>query len=318
MNFRILGTGSALPKREVSNQELAGFLDTSDEWIRTRTGIASRHILTEEETVTSLAVQAAQNALAMAGLQAEDVDYILCTTVGGTYLSPALACTVAEALGIRCPALDINGACSGFLYGLELAQALFAAGKVKHMLIVAGEGLSRISDWNDRATCVLFGDGAGAVVLGEGESLLSIRTDCDGNAAPLYIPFYSGNCPIGGEKTYRHGLQMDGKEIYKFAVTEIEKNLRAVMEQASLGEQQIDHVLLHQANRRIIEAAARKLAIPQERYAINIDHVGNTSSASIPILLDEKVRAGEIRRDEILLLCGFGAGLTTAAAALRF
>lgn len=318
MNFRILGTGSCLPKRTVTNEELTKFLDTSDEWIHTRTGIRSRHIMTEGETVTTLAAQASRRAMEMAGISADELDYILCPTIGADYISPGLSSTVEEALGADCPTLDVNGACSGFIYALDIAGALFQAGKVKKMLVVSGEGLSRIADWNDRATCVLFGDGAGAVVLGEGDSLLSTRLGCTGRSAPLYIPYYSGNCPVGGEKSYIHGLKMDGKEVYKFAVSAIEAELCAVMKQAGVSQQEVAQVLLHQANRRIIEAAAKKLEIPLARYGINIDRVGNTSSASIPILLDEYNRAGRLHSGDIILMCGFGAGLTTGAAALRW
>lgn len=318
MNFRILGTGSCLPQRVVTNEELTQFLDTSDEWIRTRTGISSRHIMTGEETVTTLAAEASRRAMEMAGVTAKELDYILCPTIGGDYISPGLSSTVEEALGADCPTLDVNGACSGFIYALDVAQALFMSGKVKKILVVSGEGLSRIADWNDRATCVLFGDGAGAVVLGEGGSLLSTRLGCTGRSAPLYIPYYAGNCPVGGEKKYHHGLKMDGREVYKFAVNAIEQELRAVLEDAGIAQDMVAQVFLHQANRRIIEAAAKKLEIPPERYGINIDRVGNTSSASIPILMDEYNRAGKLRDGDIVLMCGFGAGLTTGAAALRW
>lgn len=316
MSLTILGTGSALPKGRVTNTDLTAFLDTSDEWIRTRTGIAQRHIL-GSQTLTEIAVQAAQNALANAGIAASELDYILCPTLGGETLTPSLACMVQAALGASCPALDINGACSGFLYGLDIAAAILARGGARHVLLLAAEALSHVADWTDRSTCVLFGDGAGAAVLAPGEDLLYSHLTSQGNNQWLYAPFAKGNFP-GTPKSPLMAIHMDGGEVYKFAVGAITANITQALAQTGIAPQDVACVLLHQANLRIIDAARKKLDIPPERYAVNIHEVGNMSAASIPVLMDACNRAGQFNPGDILVLSGFGGGLTTGTAVIRW
>ena len=317
MSFAVLGTGSALPDQQVTNDQLSRRMDTSHEWIFTRTGIASRP-LCREETVTGLALKAARLALEDGGVAPGELDYILCPTLAGDYITPSLACMVQEGLGASCPALDLNAACSGFLYALDMADGLFARGRAKKVLVVAAEVMSRMVDWKDRSTCVLFGDGAAAAVLGEGEDLLSLLVTAQGTNGPLCIPAPSGNCPYSRREQTESYLAMNGQEVYKFAVGSILRDLPEVIRLAGLEPKQVDHLLLHQANLRILEAAQKKLSIPAERYAVNIQHRGNLSAVSVPLLLDEMNRAGRLLPGQILALCAFGGGLTTGAAVLRW
>lgn len=315
--MRILGTGSALPGLTVDNERLMEFLDTSDEWIRTRTGICSRQIMTDE-TLLQLAVRASEAALESAGLSAADIDYVLGSTVLADTITPSLACALQGALGVAGAALDINGACAGFVYALDVADAYLSSGKAKKMLVVCAESMSRIADWTDRATCVLFGDGAGAVVVGAGEGFLCSHLTSEGNAAPLNMYPNPGNSPFATVRQPATSLYMDGPEIYKFAVQHSVDDLRLVIEKAGLSPDGIDHYLLHQANRRIVEAVRGRFKQPEEKFPTNIEVRGNTSSASIPILLDELNRAGRLRAGETIAMSAFGAGLTTAACVIRW
>ena len=315
--MRILGTGSAVPAFTLKNERLTEFLDTSDEWIRTRTGICSRQIMTDE-TILQLGAQAARNALENAGLTAADVDYILCSTVQADTVTPSLACLLQKEIGASCPALDINGACSGFIYALDLADAYLKAGKAQRMLVVCAESMSRIADWTDRSTCVLFGDGAGAVVLDGGEARFRANLTSEGNATPLYFNVRSGNSPFMQHGEEMQGLYMDGPEIYKFAVSHSFAGLKQVAEDEGVSIDGIDHFLLHQANKRIIDAVRTRLKQPEEKFPTNVAVRGNTSSASIPILLDEENRKGRFHRGDLLAMSAFGAGLTTGACILEW
>lgn len=315
--MRILGTGSALPEFTLTNEMLTGFLDTSDEWIRTRTGICSRQVMTNE-TLVQLGAQAAQRALENAGLTAQDVDFIICSTVQGDTITPSLGCSIQAEIGANCAALDINGACAGFIYAMDLADACLSAGKYRRVLIVSAEGMSRLTDWEDRATCVLFGDGAGAVVVDGGAGLFRSRLTSEGNAAPLNILPDTGNSPFLKYGHPMRRLYMDGQEIYKFAVSRSAADLQRVAEAAGLSMDGIDHYLLHQANRRIVDAVRSRLKQPPEKFPANVHIRGNTSSASIPILLDEENRAGRFRRGEYLAMSAFGAGLTTGACIIEW
>ena len=317
-SFTILGTGRGVPRQRVTNDDLAQIVETSDEWISTRTGIRERRVMTGE-TITQLAVEAARNALEQSGTRAEDLDLIICTTIRGDYITPAQACVIQEELGADCPAFDLNAACSGFVYALDVAAGYFARGTVKRVLVVSMEAMSQLLDWQDRSTCVLFGDGAGAVVLGEGEDLLSIRLTAKGNHEVLSIPHIHGQSPFMEQKEGMPvRLTMLGQEVYKFAVSSICRGIKKCLAQAQLAPEQVDHVLLHQANMRIIEAAQKRLGIPVERYHNNIDRYGNTSSASVPILLDEVNREGLLKKGDTVVLCAFGGGLTTGTALMRW
>ena len=315
--MRILGTGSALPARTVTNDDLAKFLDTSDEWIRTHTGIQSRQVITDE-TLLQLAARAANAALENAGLTSADIDYLLCSTVQADTVTPSLGCVLQAEIGAACPALDINGACAGFLYALDLADALLKAGKAARVLVVCAEGMSRMVDWSDRSTCVLFGDGAGAAVVDGGEGLLATRLTSAGDATFLNMHPSPGNSPFATSHLPMRALYMDGPEIYRFAVSHSVKDLRAVCEAAGVALEDVDHFLLHQANKRIIDAARVRLKQPEEKFPLNVQVRGNTSSASVPILLDEVSRAGRLRPGDILAMSAFGAGLTTGACVLRW
>ena len=315
--MRILGTGSALPALTVTNDDLAKFLDTSDEWIRTHTGIQSRQVITDE-TLLQLAARAANAALENAGLTSADIDYLLCSTVQADTVTPSLGCVLQAEIGAACPALDVNGACAGFLYALDLADALLKAGKAARVLVVCAEGMTRMVDWSDRSTCVLFGDGAGAAVVDGGEGLLATRLTSAGDATFLNMYPSPGNSPFATSHLPMRALYMDGPEIYRFAVSHSVKDLRAVCEAAGVALEDVDHFLLHQANKRIIDAARVRLKQPQEKFPLNVQVRGNTSSASVPILLDEVNRAGRLRPGDILAMSAFGAGLTTGACVLRW
>lgn len=317
MSFKILGTGSALPKRVITNNEMSTIVETSDEWIRTRTGIEERHVLDGDETVTSIALEAVEKALENAGIDGSEIDYVLGATISGEFLTPSLSSLVQAAIGADCPAMDIVTGCSGFLYAMEVAAGIMARGRSKKMLIVAAEGLSRVCNFEDRTTCVLFGDGAGAVVIEPGDNLLALQLSSRGWSEPLYIPYPSGNLP-GRAVKEESFIHMNGKEVYKFAVNAIVNGITGVLKETGIPSEKINHVLLHQANLRIIEAAQKKLDIPNDRYAINIPKVGNLSAASIPLLLDLCNRKGRFKKDDILVLSAFGAGLTTGSAVLRW
>ena len=316
MSFTILGTGSALPAKTVTNDDMAKLVETSDEWIRTRTGIRERHVITDE-SVTEITFTAAQRALEMSGVSPRELDYIICPTVGGDWISPSLACMIQERLGATCPAVDVNAACSGFLYGLDYADGIFARKRAKYVLVAAAEGLSRLLNWKDRSTCVLFGDGAGAAVLGEGDSLRYLHLTAKGSLA-LHVPHAPGESPFETNEQPPHGLVMDGREIYRFAVSTITAELRRASEETGIPFEKVDHVLLHQANQRIMDAASKKLHLPPEKVPSSIARTANTSAASVPILLDQEARLGHLHRGDILMLCAFGAGLTSGTAVLEW
>ncbi len=320
MSLRFLGTGSALPKTVISNEDLTTFLDTSDEWITARTGIRERRCL-NGETLTELAVLAGKRALEDAGVKAAELDIILCATVGGEYLTPTTSCMVQKALGATCPAIDISAACSGFIFALDVAAAYVARG-AKKVLVLGAENLSRYADWTDRRTCVLFGDGAGAVLVGPGDGMPYIKLFCDGFADPLYIPGVNGNCPKSlspNRQTLENmAIHMDGGEVYKFAVRAMVDGIHEAMQALDITPEQVDHVFPHQANLRIIDAARKKLGIPPQRFHVNIDRVGNMSAASVPVLLDECNRAGLLQPGQTLVLNAFGGGLTVGTAVVRW
>lgn len=316
MSIKITGTGSALPKLSKTNEDLSKVMDTSHEWIFSRTGIISRHIC--EEGLTPIATQAGQNALQDAGVKAEDIDYIICATISGDYGTPSLACLVQKELGATCPAMDLSAACAGFIYGLEIADAFISSGKAKRILLIAAESMSSTVDWTKRDVSVLFGDGAGATVIEAGDDLLSISINAFGQAEPLYMKRPKSNCPFVKEKEDDVYLHMDGQEIYKFAVNAMIRDITYVLDAANMNTADIDFVLPHQANLRIIDAATRKLSIPQEKFLSNIESKGNTSAASIPILLDESCKAGLIKAGQLLVMTAFGAGLTTGACVIKW
>ena len=316
MSFKILGTGHCVPSRVVTNDELSTLVDTSDAWITQRVGIRERRICTSE-AASDLAYSAALDALQMSGTAVSELDMILCATVSTDDASPSLACRLQNKLGAVCPALDVNAACSGFIYALDVAAGYFARKKVRKMLVVGGEKLSRLIDWTDRNTCVIFADGAGAVVLGEGDAFLSSKLHARG-CETIVIPHHAGSSPFNTREKPRPYIYMNGQETFKFAVNAMTGDLIDVIRDAGLTQADIAWVLPHQANARIIDAASRKLDIPAERFGKNIEKYGNTSAASIPMLLDELNRDGQLKTGDYLALSSFGGGLTSAACVIRW
>lgn len=317
MSFTIMGTGSAYPARAVTNSELARLVDTNNDWIVSRTGVRERHVLTDE-TLEDIAYAAAERALLDAGIAPGELDFILCATIRNDFITPSLACMLQKRLGASCISMDINAACSGFLYALDVADGYFARRRVKKVLVVAAEAMSKMADWTERSTCVLFGDGAGAVVLGEGDGLLALRLSAAGNESSLNIPNTEGKSPFSTRQARPQFVYMNGQDVYKFAVGAICRDLEAVIAEAGVGEEEIAYVLPHQANLRIIDAAISKFNISREKYLVNIERFGNTSAASIPILLDESNRKNLFRDGDLLALSAFGGGFTSGACVLRW
>ncbi len=317
MTFKVIGTGSYVPPLAVTNEDLCKYVDTSDEWIVQRVGVKKRHLCTTE-TAADLAFEAAKKALEDGNTKALELDMIICATVSGEDISPSVACLVQQKLGATCPAMDINAACSAFIYMLETAAGFFARKKVKRVLVIGAERMSRIMDWSDRSTCVIFGDGAGAMLLSEGENYLASKLYTKGGDEVIKIPNFIGCSPFYKNEPLKPYIHMKGQETFKFAVNALCTDVKDVAMEAGISFDKIDHVIPHQANIRIIEAARKRLDIPQERFHSNIDRYGNTSAASIPILIDELNREGLIKKNDILALAAFGGGLSSGACILRW
>ena len=307
---RIVGTGSYLPPRVMTNHDFAARLETSDAWIRERTGIVERHIAESSQTSSDLALEAARQALKAADVKAEAIDLIVVATSTPDYVFPSTACLLQAKLGVKgSAAFDVQAVCSGFVYGLATADNFIRTGQYKRALVVGAEVFSRILDWNDRGTCVLFGDGAGAVVLAAGDKpgIHASILRADGSYSEiLSVP---GNVS-GGNITGSPYLRMDGQAVFKFAVRVLEESARETVAAAGMSLEQVDWLIPHQANVRILEATARKLGLPREKLVVTVDHHGNTSAASVPLALDEFVRAGKIRAGQRVLLQGVGGGFT--------
>lgn len=316
--FKIIGTGHSLPEKIVTNDDLAEIMDTSDEWISKRTGIRRRHIATTE-TTSSMGSEAAKNALEMAGVSPDELDLIIGTTGTGENVVPGMACAVQKNIGASCPAFDICSACSAFVVAMDIAAKYFKSGAAKKILIVSSETMSRYVDWNDRSTCVLFGDGAGAVVLGEGDNMLSIKVNTHGNTDFVGIHGAKGNCPFTEQnENYDSCVFMDGPETYKYAIGAMSGDIIETAEMAGVKVEDIAHIIPHQANLRIISATQKKLDIPMDRFCVGIDEIGNTSSASEPIVLDIENRKGRFKEGDIVAFAAFGAGLTDGGAIYRW
>ncbi|MBC7324659.1 MAG: ketoacyl-ACP synthase III [Moorella sp. (in: Bacteria)] len=321
----IVGTGSCLPERIMTNADLEQMVDTSDEWIRTRTGIRERRVADATTAASDLAVPAAARALAMAGIPAEDVELIIVATVTPDTFFPAAACLVQERLGARrAAAFDLSAGCSGFIYALATASQFIAAGFYRTALVIGVEVLSKIINWQDRNTCVLFGDGAGAVVLQAvppGEGILGLHLGADGGGGDLLCIPAGGSRLPASEATVQnrlHTIYMNGPEVFKFAVRIMSEASLKALEQAGLSKADIDFLIPHQANIRIIEAATKRLGLAPEKVYVNLDRYGNMSSASIPVALDEAYREGRLNRGDRVVLVAFGAGLSWGAAVLNW
>lgn len=331
--IRITGTGSALPGRIVTNKELEQMVETSDEWIRERTGIAERHV-SVGETVVTLASEAARKALEQAGKRAEEIDLILVATCSPEQYLPCCACQVQADIGaVNALAFDVNAACSGFLFALNTADAYLRMGLAENALIIGSEVLSKLVDWTDRSSCILFGDGAGAVVVEQCEvssGILGRALHSDGagggvlqcGARELTTPYArtsaaitDQNQPMDGRE---HFIQMDGQEVYRFATRRVPQCIEEALSDAGLTVPDIDLFVLHQANARIIDAVAKRLHADREKFPTNLERVGNLSSASIPVLLDELHKQGKLHRGDRIVLAGFGAGLTIGACVMTW
>ncbi|HEX9796090.1 MAG TPA: beta-ketoacyl-ACP synthase III [Anaerolineales bacterium] len=321
----ITGWGMAVPERIMTNDDLAKIVDTSDEWIVSRTGIRERRIAGDKETTASLATKAAFRALDRTDLHPHDIDMVIVATATPEHLFPATACLVQDAIGaINAGAFDLSAACSGFIYGVSLASEAIRGGAIRNAVVIGSETLSRFIDWDDRETCILFGDGAGAIVLQASErpgGILASVMRADGSGGNLLsIPAGGSRRPATVETVHKkqHYIQMNGREVFRFATRVMADATRQVAEKARLRIEDLSIIIPHQANRRIIEAAARGLDLPMDRFFVNLDRYGNTSSASIPMAVVEAVEAGRITPGSRVVMVGFGAGLTWGALAVEW
>ncbi|MGB9779260.1 beta-ketoacyl-ACP synthase III [Caldanaerobacter sp.] len=321
----ILGTGSYLPEKILTNYDLEKMVDTSDEWITTRTGIKERRIADPSQATSDLATEAAKKALEDADLKPEDIDMIIVATVTPDMNFPSTGCIVQANLGaLNAAAFDISVGCSGFIYGLAIAQQFVETGLYKNVLVIGAETLSKITNWKDRNTCVLFGDGAGAAVVGkveEGYGILASYLGADGTGGKyLYMPAGGSRMPASHETVEKnlHTIFMEGQEVFKFAVRVMDSATIEVLERAGLSPEDIDMLIPHQANTRIIDAARKRLKLSEEKVYINLDKYGNTSAASVAIALDEAYRKGLLKKGDIILMVAFGAGLTWASNVIKW
>ena len=316
---RVLGTGSYLPSRVLTNAELERMVDTSDQWIVDRTGIRERHIAADHETASTMGVEAARRAITAAGITPAQVDLIIVATTTPDLVFPATACLIQEQLGIReCPAFDVQAVCTGFVYAVAVAEKFIRTGSAQCALVIGTEVLSRIVDWSDRSTCVLFGDGAGAVVLGRAEApgIISTHLHADGQYKKLLcVPTGVGTRHQAATQPF---VQMEGSEVFKVAVNTLGRIVDETLAANRMPQSAIDWLVPHQANIRIISATAKKLGLPMERVVLTVDRHGNTSAASIPLAFDEAVRDGRIRRNDTVLLEAFGGGFTWGSVLLRY
>lgn len=321
MKTRILGTGSCLPETVVTNDDLAKIMDTSDEWIRSRTGICERRLV-KGETTSSMAIEAARRALTDAKVEASEIDLIIVATLSADYFTPSCACEVQAEIGAKNAfAFDLNAACSGFMYGLQTVHAYIQAGMIKKALVIGVETLSKLMDWSDRSTCVLFGDGAGAAVLGADETtgILSIQVGSDGAKGSVLSGLNRRiNNPLVKDETSSEYCHMDGQEVYKFAVSTVPKSIEETLADAQVSTDEISYFVLHQANLRILQSVAKRLKVDDGKFPISLDHCGNISAASVPILLDECNKKGILERGKKIVLSGFGGGLTWGTAVLEW
>ena len=315
--MKIIGTGRAHPAKVVTNAMLEQFLDTSDEWIKTRTGMSERRVISSEK-LEDLAAEASLQAIADAGLKPTDIDYIICSNVVNEYITPGLSCIVQGAIGAKCACVDINVACSGFIYALDMADDRLKSGKAKNILVVAAEEPTRMVDWNDRSLCVLFGDGAGAVVVTEGEGMICSRLTTTSKIDCLHYLRTLEPTPYITKEEYSAPMYMNGKEVFKTAVLSSSRDIKVMLDEACLKPSDIKYYVLHQANMRIIEAIANWLKLDMSHFPTNVERCGNTSSASVPLLLDELAREGKLQKGDKILMSAFGAGFTTGACIIEW
>lgn len=317
MYSRILSTGSYLPEKTLTNKDLESMVDTTDEWIMKRVGVKKRQILQSNETTSSMAVNAAKQALEASGCEPNDIDMVVCATVTAEYTFPSVACIIQRELGItnESPAFDVSAACAGFIFAMNIVDQYIKSGAIKRALVIGVEGLSKIVDWNDRATCVLFGDGAGAVVLEANETsgMLASTIHSDGQYVDM---LYAKDARwVAAKDAF---IQMDGGDTFKLAVKKLGEIVGQTLDKAGVLQQDIDWLIPHQANTRIITAIAKRLDLSMDRVVMTIEDHGNTSSASVPLALDHALKAGNIQRGDLLMLEAFGGGLAWGASLIRY
>lgn len=317
MSIQIIGTGSYIPERIVTNDELSALVETNDEWIQQRVGIAERHV-SVNETAADMAIQAANRALEAAGCSGGDIDLIIAATMSSDTACPTVASTVQAAIGASCPAFDINSCCSGFLFGLDIAISYMQRGGMQRILVLGAERMSKIIDWSDRSTCVIFGDGAGAAVLAPGKEPVVSRIYTCGDRDVIYVPTHSGASPFFEKEKEPPFVNMNGQETFKFAVNRMTEDMRYAVEQYGVSLEDIAWFVPHQANRRIIDFASKRLGVPKEKFFVNIDTVGNTSAASVPIALDALLRSGKAKHGDLIAMSAFGGGLSSAVCIIKY
>ena len=315
--MKIIGTGSALPSLSVTNNDLAKFLDTSDEWITERTGIKARRLLSTE-TLYDIAEIAAKKAIESSGLSPEQIDFLICSNVANRHVTPGLSCLMQERIGVKCAGLDINVACAGFVNAMMLADSMIKAGNARYIMILCAEEPSKYCNWAERDCSILFADGAGAVIVGPGDSFKDVQLTMISNRDVLYYERGLEQTPF--EKNYVKGqpLVMKGRELFRQAVSESSKDIMRLLSRQGLTPSDIDHYLIHQANKRIVDGIRSLLKEPEEKFPTNIEFYGNTSSASIPILLDELLANGRIHKGDKIVMSAFGAGFVSAACLLEW
>lgn len=315
--MKIIGTGSAMPSLSVTNDMISKFLDTNDEWISTRTGIKQRRIISND-SLKELAVRSSLSAINDAGITADDLDYIFCSNVINNFVTPSFSSIIQGEIGASCPCIDLNVACSGFIYALDIAESFISAGKAETILILCAEEASRLVNWQERNTCVLFGDGTAAVVVTKGDSFKAMHLTTQSKIEPLYYQRKMEYNPFLSHPDEDKPLVMNGKDVFKLAVSSSIKDINTVLKKAGIEKEEVRYFLLHQANIRIIEAIRDFLKEPSEKFPHNIERYGNTSSASIPILLDEINQNNQLKQGDILVFSAFGAGFTTGACVLEW
>ncbi len=327
MNFKpvqILSVGKSVPDRIITNDDLTKILDTSDEWISTRTGIKQRHIASGDENSTMFGINAAKDALDKSGLKGEDIDLIVAATSNPYNIYPSTGCAIQEAVGaVNAIAFDITVACTGMLYALEIGRNFISSGKYKNVLLVATETNSKFLDWTDRSSCVLFGDGAGAIVISEAkdgtDDIIALNVNSDGRVGKfITMNLVGDNCPlVEPSHTGQHKITMNGKEVYKFVVQTMPESIMTCLKDAGLEPKDIDYLIPHQANLRIIEGLQNRLEFTNEQVIVDIDKYGNTSAASVPIALSDALESGKIKTPSKAILCAFGAGMAWGSAVVR-
>lgn len=323
-NAGIIGVGSAVPEKVLANADLEKIVDTNDEWIRTMTGIRERRIAADGEATSDYATKAAKLALERAGLEGKDIDLVIVATVTGDMSFPATASIVQDAIGAKCPAFDLGAGCSGWVYGLATANAFITSGTYDRVLVIGADLLTRLTNWTDRGTCILFGDGAGAAVVAPvepGNGMLAFELGSDGAGANLLrVPGGGSRIPVTRENVDEHvnKIAMEGREVFKFAVKIQGEATERVLAKCGMTTADVDMIVPHQANMRIIESAVKRLGLPEDKFFVNLDKYGNTSGASIPLALDEAIQAGKIKKGDTVVTVGFGAGLTWAAGAMKW